>query len=238
MKSSLTSRNTLAITFLALLSMPSHSYETSNIQLLYSNQFDGNATVYDTQDGHKTTITLEHFRTWKYGDLFAFADIMYGTKLNGDTSEVYTEISPRLSLSKISDKKLQTDWAKDFFIASQVNLGDGYDAWLLGLGVDLNIPNFDFVSVNLYNKRDNFRNALTQLTLSYKTQTFDSWHVEGFIDLTEQDRHTHNQLLYKVTNNKNPIYAGLEWLNYDYNHQGSKASSNAMQIMAKYQFWG
>jgi len=236
MKSNLTRQNTWLIAFLVLFSMPSYSYETSNIQLLYSNQFDNGSFVYDTQDGYKTTITLEHFRTWAFGDLFAFADIMYGTKLNGDTSETYTEISPRLSLSKISDRKLQTDWAKDFFIASQVNLGDGYEAWLLGLGVDLNVPNFDFVSLNVYNKRDNFKNALTQLTLAYKTQELGSWHVEGFIDLTEQDRHTHNQVLYKITNNTHPVYAGIEWINYEYNHQTNKASSNAIQLMAKYQF--
>ena len=226
----------LLLSIFMSVSLPTQAYETSNIQLLYSNQFDGDAAVYDTQDGHKATLTLEHFRTWDYGDLFAFADIMYGTKLNGDTSEVYSEISPRLSLSKISGKTLQTAWASDFFIASQVNLGDGYDAWLLGLGVDLQIPNFNYLSLNLYQKRDNFKNQLTQITASYQTQSFGAFHLEGFVDLTEQDMHTHNQLLYKITNNKNPIYAGVELINYRYEYQGSNSSTDALQIMAKYQF--
>ena len=224
------------LTIFMSISLPSQAYETSNIQLLYSNQFDGDAAVYDTQDGHKTTLTLEHFRTWDYGDFFAFADIMYGTKLNGDTSEVYIEISPRLSLSKISGKTLQTPWASDFFIASQLNLGDGYDAWLLGLGVDLQVPKFNYFSLNLYQKRDNFKNQLTQITASYQTQSFGPFHFEGFVDLTDQDMHTHNQLLYKITNNKNPIYAGVELINYRYEYQGSNSSTDALQIMAKYQF--
>lgn len=224
--------------FPLLIGIPfsSQAYETSNVQLLYSNQFDGDAFVYDTQDGHKATLTLEHFRIWDYGDLFAFADLMYGTKLNGDTTEVYAEIAPRVSFSKLSGKALETAWAKDFFIASQVNLGDGYDAWLLGLGVDLPLPKFNFVSVNVYQKRDNFKNQLTQLTASYKTESFSGFHLEGFVDITEQDTHSHNQLLYKVTNNTNPIYAGVELINYRYDFQGSQSSTDALQIMAKYQF--
>lgn len=213
-----------------------HAFETSNIQLLYSNQFDGDAFIYDTEDGEKTTLTLEHFRTWDYGDVFLFADLMYGTKFNGDKSEIYGEFSPRLSLAKISGNDLQTNWTRDFYIAGQINLGDGYDAWMLGLGTDLKVPNFNFVSVNIYHKEDNFGNVMPQLTASYKTDSYHDFHIEGFVDLTDRDLHTHNQLLYKLNNSKTPFYIGAEWIKYHYDYQGTQNSSNAIQLMARYQF--
>lgn len=46
------------------------SFETTNVQLLYSNGFDGNTFVYDTKNGKKTTVTFEHFRTFDYGDVY------------------------------------------------------------------------------------------------------------------------------------------------------------------------
>ena len=224
------------LTTLLLLANPAQAFETSNIQLLYSNQFDGDAFIYDTDNGYKTTVTLEHFRVGKYGDLFLFVDAMYGKKFNGDNSELYGEIAPRLSLSKLSNQNLDTFWSKDFYIASQLNLGDGYDAWLLGLGTDLKIPKFNFVSVNLYQKRDNLKNQLTQLTASYQTESFGAFHIEGFFDLTEQDIHTHNQLLYNMTNTNNPFYVGMEWIRYHYDHKSITNDTNALQLMAKYKF--
>lgn len=222
--------------FILLFSSVSQAFQSSNIQLLYSNQFDGDAFIYDTQDGHKSTLTLEHFRTFAYGDVFAFVDIMQGTKFNNDTLELYGEIAPRLSLSKLSGKPLSNTLIKDTFIATQVNLGEDYDAWLFGLGVDLPIPHFNYFSANLYNKHDNFGNDLTQLTLAYQTHSFKRFRFEGFVDLTEQDLNSHNQFLFNISPSKDPIYFGLEWIKYTYDYQGIQNHSNAWQAMLRFEF--
>jgi|SaaInlStandDraft_4_1057021.scaffolds.fasta_scaffold240225_1 nucleoside-specific outer membrane channel protein Tsx len=87
------------LTFLSL-----NAFESTNIQFLYSDKFNGDAFIYDSKNGKKSTLTFEHFRTFSYGDLFIFTDMMDGQKFNNKTSEVYTEIGPRFSLSKVLDR--------------------------------------------------------------------------------------------------------------------------------------
>ena len=229
----------LSLLALSTLFFTSHSqaFESSNIQLLYSDQFDGDAFIYDTQNGHKTTLTLEHFRTWSGGDLFMFADLTQGKKFDGTKQEIYTEVSPRFSFSKLSGQALSTRWTKDFYLATQVNLGDGYEAYLAGVGVDLILPYFKFFSVNLYHKRDNFKNSTYQLTPAYQTQAFKNFHLEGFWDITEQNWQTHQQLLYnfqEAFSSTRPVYGGVEWIQYE--HYTSHTLSNALQVMLKLQF--
>ncbi len=234
----------LRTVFLRLLTLPilflssnTQAFESSNIQLLYSDQFDGDAFIYDTRDGTKTTLTLEHFRTWSGGDLFMFADLTQGEKFDGTKQAVYAEFSPRFSLSKLSGKNLSTNWAKDFYLSTQVNLGDGYEAYLAGVGVNLNLPFFNFVSLNLYHKRDNFKNSTYQLTPVFQTQEFKRFHLEGFWDITENDWQTHQQLLYNFQDSfssARPMYIGLEWIKYE--QYASHTGSNALQAMLKLQF--
>ena len=39
------------------------AFETTNVQILHSNNFKGNAFIYDTVDGKKTTLTFEHYHS-------------------------------------------------------------------------------------------------------------------------------------------------------------------------------
>ena len=77
------------------------AFSTTNLQYLYG-KFEG-PTFLDTQNGYKHTVTVEHYRTWEYGDLFAFADYVYapnGLRFSGDKYDLYGAISPRVSLNK------------------------------------------------------------------------------------------------------------------------------------------
>ena len=65
------------------------AFETTNIQLLYGENFKGDAFIYDTLDGKKTTVTFEHFRTFSYGDFYMFVDMMDGKKFDGTEQDVY-----------------------------------------------------------------------------------------------------------------------------------------------------
>jgi len=138
-----------------LITLPLLSFETTNLQLLYSNNFNGDAFIYDTKSTEKTTITFEHYRTFDYGDFFMFMDIMTGKKFDDTSSGIYAEIAPRLSLSKLSNSDLSFGVIKDVYISTQVNAGKSYDAYLYGLAVDLEIPGFNLFSINAYNNEEN-----------------------------------------------------------------------------------
>ena len=88
---------------LIILNASLFAFSTTNIQVLYGT-FDDNSYVFDTKNGGKTTITVEHFRTFAYGDVFMFFDYAIADdrfKYHDDKTNLYGEFSPRLSLSKI-----------------------------------------------------------------------------------------------------------------------------------------
>lgn len=222
------------------LTLHLQAFESTNLQLLYSNSFDGNAFIYDTQDGKKTTVTFEHFRTFSYGDFFMFADIMDGKKFNNKDSELYVEFAPRISFSKLSGSSFSNTLVQDIFIATQANYGDEYRAYLYGLGIDFNIPLFNLFSINLYNKTENIYSDDTyQLTAVYTSKEYYGIHLNGFIDLTKRDFTTHTQVLYNlntIINTQEKVYLGTEWIYYDYNVNGSSSKTSALQAMIKYSF--
>ncbi len=213
------------------------AFETTNVQLLYSNGFKGDAFIYDTVDGKKTTVTFEHFRTFGLGDFYMFVDIMDGEKFDGSEHEVYTEVAPRFSLSKVSKSDFSLRVVKDIYLAAQLNYGYDYRAYLGGVGVDIDVPYFAFFTLNVYYKSDNFNDDTFQITPAYKTNSLYKVHFEGFMDITSRDFNTQNQLLYdfsSVLSLKEKIYLGTEWVYYK--NDDSRNSTNTLQVMLKYQF--
>ena len=216
-----------------------HAFETTNVQILYSNNFKGDSFIYDTVDGKKTTLTFEHYRTFSLGDFYMFVDVMDGEKFDGSKHEVYTEIDPRFSLSKISNANLSFSIIKDVYIATQLNSGYDYTAYLGGLGVDFDLPYFIYFTLNAYYKSDNFENDTYQITPAYKTVDYKNIHFEGFMDITSRDFNTQNQLLYNLSSlfpTKEKIYLGTEWIYYKYNHNGRSSKTDTFQVMFKYEF--
>ncbi len=222
------------------LSLSALAYEATNIQLLYSDGFNGDAFVYDTVDGKKSTITFEHYRTWSLGDLYMFVDLMDGKKLDGNTSfELYSEIAPRFSFSKMTDAAVSLGIFTDFYLATQINQGNDYQALLLGLGTDIRVPGFAFTTLNVYWKSENIANDTFQVTAAYQTTELFHLHLEGFIDVTSRTVNTQNQLLWDVgsfVTKIDDLYAGTEWLYYDHNNNGTSAHTNVWQLMLKYRF--
>lgn len=222
------------LVFIVLVFSSSFAFETTNLQLLYSNDFKGDAFIYDTLDGEKTTVTFEHFRTFDYGDLYMFVDLMKGEKFDGSKIDVYTEISPRLSFSKLFNTDLSLAFIKDIYFATQLNMGHDYEAYLGGLGLDLSIPGFNYVSLNVYYKSENIDDEDTfQISPAYQTQSLYDIHFEGFIDYTGRAFNTQNQLLYTLNTH---FLLGTEWLYYDYDAHGNYSHTNVFQAMMKYIF--
>lgn len=100
------------------------------------------------------TLTFEHASGWSAGDLFVFVDSIHFNGDVADDSSLYGEISPRLSFSKLRDAPLQFGPVKDVLLAATYEFGeDDVEAWLLGPGFDLDIPGFDYFSLNIYQRQ-------------------------------------------------------------------------------------
>jgi len=232
------------ILFILLIVSNLFSFSTTNVQVLYG-EFDDNSYIFDTKKGGKTTITIEHFRTFDYGEVFMFIDYAVADdrfKYHDSRTNLYGEFSPRFSLSKISSQDLSFLFVKDIFISSQYNgSNDDFNAYLYGFGVDLKIPYFDVFGINIYKKNQNIGEHCYQLSLNYKSKKFyDLFYIDGFTDWTEYDFLSQNQLLFETPEivKMKDLYFGVEWhyyrqkaleLNYD-----TRINSNTLQGIVKY----
>lgn len=220
-----------------LLAAQLSAFSTTNVQYLYGN-FEG-PTFLDTQSKEKHTVTAEHYRTWEYGDLFAFADYVYapkGLQFTNEKNDLYGEISPRISLNKIANISTSEGVVKEWYGAFQYNGSDTYHAWLYGAGCDLNLPGVSVFGLNLYRKIQNIGDDTYQLSANYYVPISERWHLEGFADWTTRDFLSQNQLLFnlsptvKISTGK--LEAGTEWHTYHENVYHQK--NNVFQAMIKY----
>jgi len=226
--------------------MPAHAFSSTNLQLLYGGQFDDNFYGNNTSNGKMTTITVEHFSSWSYGENYFFVDLLSGNFLNfsgatsGSQSRIYAEWAPRLSFSALSGRKISAAIFKDFFLAAQLNRdGEGFHAEMIGLGTDINVPGFHFLSSNIYLRKDNLNRLTWQSTTAWKTPLSPWLSFEGFIDLYGSDNngmeiHTQPQLLVDLGSlagtDFDKLFIGTEW----YYHHNRHLDSNTIQAMIKW----
>lgn len=243
----------LCIILLSIFSLGGASqaedYSTTNIQVLYGSNFYDPFFGYNTVDGKLTTITLEHVSTWTYGDNYFFVDILSGNfadftgKSTGKTTRIYSEWHPRLSLSKISNRDMSFAFVKDILLAGQINRdGEGFKANLLGLGVNLDIPNFHFVELDAYARKDNFNSLTYQITVAwdFPLGTLPA-SITGYVDINGTDKYGTEingqpQLLIDAGAisgfTKKRLLFGIEW----YYHHHKQVNSHALQGMIKWVF--
>lgn len=218
------------------------AFSTTNVQYLYG-KFDDNS-LFDTINGGKSTVTVEHYRTFEYGDFFGFADYAIADDrfFYGDNkTDLYFELSPRLSLNKTTQTDLSFGFVKELYLAFQYNRQvykfDDYKAYLYGLGSDLDIKGFDVFGLNVYKVNKMYFDNSYQLSLNYlSNHIFNTPFVfEGFVDWTKDEFLTQNQLLYDLKEvsyfGDAKAYVGTEW--HYYRVQDSDTRSNTWQIMMK-----
>jgi len=216
------------------------AFSTTNVQLLYGT-FDGNSYVYDTKNGGKTTVTLEHYSALEYGDIYAFLDYTVADdeyKYHSDKTDTYGEFSPRLSLSKITSQDLSFSIVKQLYIAYQYNASNTYNANLIGLGSDINVLGFNVFGLNIYKKYQNIGEDTYQLSANYTTKTVEGiFLINGFVDWTEYDLLTQNQFLFDMKKplNIENFFIGAEWHYYKQKPLGlnfnTKVESNTLQAI-------
>lgn len=180
------------------------------------------------------TLTFEHASGWSVGDLFFFVDgITYNDGENGagDSKTFYGELSPRLSMGKLFNSKIQFGPVTDVLLAMTYEFGeDDTESYLIGPAVDLAIPGFDYFQLNTYlrttdGKRDG--DNVWQITpvWSYTIQVGNSDILfDGFMDwVVDNDDSYHANLHFNpqikydmgkaLSWGEKQLYVGIE---YDY----------------------
>lgn len=214
---------------------------------------------YNVDPSTQQTVTFEHASGWSKGDLFTFIDVI---NYNGDRditdseSAYYGEFSARFSAGKILEKDLSVGFVKDFKVATCWEFGDNNDHnYLVGAGVDLDIPGFDFFKLNAYRRFDGGSSSTEayQFTPVWKI-SFPAGKTEivcdGFIDWVvgggTDNLHICPQVKFDAGvffgMKQHSLYAGVE---YDYwkNKYGIKngdfgldTNQSALSALIKYHF--
>ncbi len=217
--------------------------------LLYGSDYDL------APSDEQTTVTFETAGGWKYGDWFAFQDVI---QFNGASDRTtYGEISPRFSFGKIFNKDLSLGPIQDVSLALTYEEGEGpVESFLYGIGLDIAIPGFSYFNLNTY-KRQGINSANNsdgwQFTPVFRVD-FPVGNanivLDGFVDWVfsadnsgyEENVHINPQLKYDLGKSlmgdakANKLFVGIE---YDYwkNKYGVKGiDQNTYSVIAKYHF--
>ncbi|ONM43166.1 hypothetical protein BXT89_14090 [Halopseudomonas pachastrellae] len=232
-------------------------WQNNSLTYLYGTDFQVDP---DTQQ----TLTFEHASGWTKGDLFIFFDSIHyngGTNAAGDNSTYYGEVSPRLSLSKITGQSFAFGPITDVLLAGTYEFGrHDLKNYLLGPAVDLNIPGFDYFQLNTYYRHadnDESGRGIWQITpvWAYTVPVgnsdvlidgFIDWVVDNDGDNYHANLHINPQIKYDLGKalgwSEKQLYTGIE---YDYwKHKygiengtfGLDTHQSATNLIAKYHF--
>jgi nucleoside-specific outer membrane channel protein Tsx len=235
-------------------------FGTTNFQLLQGFTFNDNLLGYNTAGGDMTTVTVNTFHTWAYGDNFVFVDMYRGKFLNVDDSPsanrslIYGEWHPRLFLNRLGAPT--GGIVKNWGLAGEINAASGFYASLLGGGLDLAIPGFQVAGLNLYFRTDFVDAGGTGIyTNTWQLSPFwdvpfkigsTSWDFSGFIDITTNhakdiDVMAQPELLLDVgafAGAPGKVQVGVEWYLHSYENLaflgGGRKTVSAPQLMVQW----
>lgn len=225
-----------------LIISPAHAnwleWQSNNIQLLHGDGF------LLSDENEQTTFTFEHANGWKYGDNFFYIDHVFDT-----TDEINAEWSPRLSLGKITGKDFSFGPITDVLIAGTWEKGRNFDAYLVGAGVDLDLPGFAFAQVNLYSRNNpDVVDTGWQVTTAW-SRPFEignaKFSFDGYFDFADYEEgavnfFTQPQLIYDLGHalgyQDGKGYIGLEWRYWENKFGVDDFDESVPQIMTKWVF--
>ena len=180
---------------------------------------------YEVIESDQAVVTFEHFSANSWGDIFVFADRLMSTgDENGDQTETYIEVAPRFKVSNFDGGIV-----KNLYVATTWEMSESADNLLIGLGTDFNVPGFQNLSLNAYQRlNDNYENNY-QTTLVWGVPfavAGQNFMFDGFWDwatATDKDNAaaTSNftyQLKWdaaKALGTDNKVYVGIEHATWD-----------------------
>ncbi|WP_440904253.1 outer membrane protein OmpK [Catenovulum sp. SX2] len=207
-----------ALIFIVLLSTSFISqakmlWSDASISLLYGQNY---------QVGHKyrNVITLEHAAGHSWGDHFFFVDRIDRAL---DKATVYAEFMPRVSGNAFFDDAFKFGVIKDVLLATRFEYAEatGERNYLLGFGVDLDLPGFTYFKINTLHRENEFYpdNTLLMMVWAVPFNLFgQNWLYDGFYDWNSGTQgyassfNMTSQLKIQVNQSKKyPIYLGVEY---------------------------
>lgn len=167
--------------FVFVNAVPAAEWSSSNVQLLHG-------SGYELGEEERTIFTLEHANRWTYGDNFFFVD---ATSPGSSGTALYAEFSPRLSIGGLTGSNDETGFVKDTLIAATIEMGEDVHAQLLGIGLSLDVAEFNYLNVNFYLRRS-YRDGVArdtdtggQVNVNWNLPfvfTGSQWFFEGHLD--------------------------------------------------------
>ncbi|MFK3868953.1 DUF5020 family protein [Psychrobacter faecalis] len=196
-------------------------FSDTSISLLYGNDYEL------AKDGELTTVTLEHASTHTWGGVFFFVDRLQGASDNEKSraKDIYGELAPKFKVATFDEGLIkQVNFATQYEFGSNTN-GFSQDNYLVGVGVDLNVPidGMKYASASLYHAFNNNSGANDgddqQITLTYGWEK-NNFVVDGYVDYSfnnddlEDQLHINPQIKYnlqEVLGIDNRIEVGVEY---------------------------
>lgn len=191
---------------------------------------------YQLGDNNRTVFTFEHAAGYSWGDSFVFIDRLHSA--NGDR-ETYVEISPRFQISSYKN-----DFIENIYIATNVEIGESFTNYMLGVGTKLKIPHFTFFNLNVYHRNNDFGDNAQQITTSWALP-IGSLIYDGFIDFVPSNDNKStsynftSQLKYNIAdilNISTKLYIGVEYVYWHNKYGVSNVDEKNINLLLKYHF--
>jgi nucleoside-specific outer membrane channel protein Tsx len=210
---------------------------------------------YEVGDSDKTVVTFEHYSANSWGDIFIFGDRLINNETeetdrssNRDGSETYIEVAPRFKVSGFD-----AGIVKNLYIATTWEMSEANDDFLVGLGTDLNVPGFQNLSFNAYQRLNDNGDNNYQTTIVWGapfTIAGQNFKFDGFWDwaTATDDRAASSNFTYQlkwdatqVLGTSNKVHVGIEhaiWNNkFAIEHSsGFDTKENVVSALVKVHF--
>lgn len=230
-------------------------FTTTNVQLLWGGGFSDAMLGYDTKTQSMTTLSINNYTQFKYGDSFFFVDFYQGEFNSGTNAMLYGEWHPRILINKFIDPKAAPvlGFIGNWGVAGEINIGSNFSAYLVGPSVDLFLPLNIYIGAAFYYRYSNLWVGTNIYTSTWQFSPY--WTVPfkigpvpflftGFLDTYRynyggMDVMFQPQLLVDVLapfgGKGNVFYAGIEWYLHSYVFDGgTRHTVSAPQAMVQW----
>jgi nucleoside-specific outer membrane channel protein Tsx len=174
---------------------------------------------YEVGDSDKTVFTLEHASGHSWGNTFTFVDRLHHH--NDDNHELYGEVGASINLLTPN-----ASFFKQVYFAPQWEFGSDkfarFDNFLVGMGVNLDVPGAKYFNVNLYRRDNDGADNSNQLTLVWAFPFSNGIVYDGFMDAVDNTDNTASsynftsQLKYDIGQHIDvevgKLFAGVEYV--------------------------
>lgn len=144
----------------------------------------------------RSILRIEHADAWTYGDNYFFFDI---NEADTPGTNVYGEVVPRLSLGKLSGRKLQWGPIRDLLLTGAINAGTNFRAYLYGGSADLAVPGFAYFQLNVYRRDDKALPGgtwqVTPVWMLPLPVPGTQLHLQGFVDIAGAEGYSERNLV-------------------------------------------